>query len=374
MTKIPCARGRSRAFGRAAVWVAFFTATLVSPSVAAPLLRGASPDQTIQLPRDHGSHPEFETEWWYYTGHLVPEGDDVFTSDRRIGVQLTFFRRARRDGRGELTQSYLAHAAVADVTAGNFTAGHRLAGDALGLAGAALGRLKVWHLDWFAELFGDRHVLAFGLPVNAPTTEVRLIGEGGSLMLQGEAGFSRKSDCASCASMYYSVPRIAVRGHIARGGTVEPVHGLVWMDHEYMTNVLQPGQAGWDWVSLMFRDGTNLMAFRIRDHAGREVFSSGGLERAGVFTALSAGDLRLTPLSERWRSPTTGGEYPTAFRITVPNHNIDTTLRSLLPAQEVPGDDGAGIAYYEGAVRNEERTAIGYLEMTGYARPLDKDL
>jgi predicted secreted hydrolase len=146
------------------------------------------------------------------------------------------------------------------------------------------------------------------------------------------------------------------------------------MDHEYMTNVLQPGQAGWDWVSLMFRDGTNVMAFRIRDRAGQSVFSAGGLERAGVFTPLHGADVSLTPLAETWRSTTTGAVYPTGFRVVIPGHGIDTTVRSLLPNQEVPGDGGAGIAYYEGAVRNEERTAIGYLEMTGYARPLDGEL
>lgn len=346
----------------------------LSGAVAEPAFRPARPGERIELPRDHGSHPEYETEWWYYTGHLVPAGADIFSSAERIGVQLTFFRRAQRDKRGEVGQTYLAHAAIADIAAQTFQADHRIAGDTLGLAGAAESRLDVWHLDWFAEQFGDRHVLSFGLPALNSTTEIRLIGEESTVMLQGDGGLSRKSECPTCASMYYSLPRIAVRGHITRNGRVTPVHGLVWMDHEYMTNVLQPGQAGWDWVSLMFRDGTNVMAFRIRDRAGQSVFSAGGLERAGVFTPLHGADVSLTPLAETWRSTTTGAVYPTGFRVVIPGHGIDTTVRSLLPNQEVPGDGGAGIAYYEGAVRNEERTAIGYLEMTGYARPLDGEL
>ena len=36
------------------------------------------------FPADHGRHPEFRTEWWYFTGHLAGEQD--------YGFQLTFFR------------------------------------------------------------------------------------------------------------------------------------------------------------------------------------------------------------------------------------------------------------------------------------------
>ncbi len=44
------------------------------------------------FPRDHGPHPEFRAEWWYWTGNLrTAEG-------RHLGFQLTFFR-SRADAR-----------------------------------------------------------------------------------------------------------------------------------------------------------------------------------------------------------------------------------------------------------------------------------
>ncbi|NWG04255.1 MAG: hypothetical protein HXY44_15490, partial [Syntrophaceae bacterium] len=39
------------------------------------------------FPRDHGSHPEFRTEWWYFTGNLAD------SSKKGFGYQLTFFRQ-----------------------------------------------------------------------------------------------------------------------------------------------------------------------------------------------------------------------------------------------------------------------------------------
>src|SRR5688572_25078856 len=41
-----------------------------------------------QFPQDFGAHPDFQTEWWYYTGNLATE------DGRRFGFQFTIFRRA----------------------------------------------------------------------------------------------------------------------------------------------------------------------------------------------------------------------------------------------------------------------------------------
>src|SRR5690606_16521083 len=54
----------------------------------APSFRAALPGYKYSFPRDHGAHPEFQTEWWYYTGHLQSTQGETF------GYQLTFFRTA----------------------------------------------------------------------------------------------------------------------------------------------------------------------------------------------------------------------------------------------------------------------------------------
>src|ERR1700722_2580661 len=56
-------------------------------SASAETYRLALPNYHYEFPRDHFNHPEFRTEWWYYTGNLhTAEG-------RRFGFELTFFRQ-----------------------------------------------------------------------------------------------------------------------------------------------------------------------------------------------------------------------------------------------------------------------------------------
>ena len=69
---------------------------------------------TFQFPRDHGAHPEYQIEWWYYTGNLHTDDGKAF------GYQLTFFRFALTPQMPERTshfatnQVYMAHFAVTD--------------------------------------------------------------------------------------------------------------------------------------------------------------------------------------------------------------------------------------------------------------------
>src|SRR3954454_7733038 len=103
----------------------------------------------FNFPADHGPHPEFRTEWWYYTGNLAT------AEGRRFGFQLTFFRQAlaphppARASEWAASQVYLAHFAVSDIGAdigadiggssasggGRFHSFERVSRGALGLAG-----------------------------------------------------------------------------------------------------------------------------------------------------------------------------------------------------------------------------------------------
>src|SRR5579863_613362 len=50
--------------------------------------RTALPGYRYAFPRDHFNHPDFQTEWWYYTGNVKAQ------DGHRFGFELTFFRRA----------------------------------------------------------------------------------------------------------------------------------------------------------------------------------------------------------------------------------------------------------------------------------------
>src|SRR5690606_4757245 len=96
------------------------------------------------------------------------------------------------------------------------------------------------------------------------------------MMLNGDAGFSRKSSGEGAASYYYSMPRMAARGQLTRGGQALEVQGNVWLDREWGSGSLSGDQQGWDWFALQLDDGSALMfyALRMRD-SKRDPHSAG---------------------------------------------------------------------------------------------------
>ena len=141
------------------------------------------------------------------------------------------------------------------------------------------------------------------------------------------------------------------------------MEGLAWMDHEFFTHQLTETQSGWDWFSLQFDDGTELMLFRLRRKDGTaDPYSAGTYVNAGG---------RATHLDREAFSVTPGrlwNRYPVEWTVRVPSLGIDVQLTTRLPQQELESKQNR---YWEGAIEiNGTRRGSGYLEMTGYAAPL----
>ena len=221
----------------------------------------------MTFPADLGPHDDFRTEWWYYTGNLID------AAGRHFGYQLTFFRRAllppgqrmHRESDWATEQVYMAHLALTDVEGRQHQAYERLARGAAGLAGVQAAPYHVWLDNWsVASQDGTTHL-------QAAQGDIALDFELQDLkqpVLQGDQGYSRKGPEPGNASYYYSLTRIATTGTIAVGGQKNEVPGLSWMDHEFSTTVLSPGQVGWDWFSLQLEDGRELMLFHTRRSDG----------------------------------------------------------------------------------------------------------
>ena len=105
----------------------------------------ALPGRKLSFPADHYSHPDFKTEWWYYTGHLGTE------SGKRYGYQVTFFRFGLRDRQKEakeqplFTELYMAHFALSDIAAKKFRFRERINRGYSDKAGAVTDRFLVWN-------------------------------------------------------------------------------------------------------------------------------------------------------------------------------------------------------------------------------------
>jgi predicted secreted hydrolase len=325
------------------------------------------PGAAFHFPEDHGAHPTFRNEWWYITGWLKrPNGSAV-------GFQVTFFRS--RPGIAEDNPSafapkqiLFAHTAISDPALGKLLHEERFYREGFGLAKAATNDADVTIGDWriFRSADGKFHTTVsgkdFSLNLSFDPTQ--------PVLLEGDGGFSRKSPRPGDASYYYSMPNLKVSGTVARNGESEFVTGSAWLDREWSSNYLNPDATGWDWLGLNLESGGALMAFRIRGRSGENIWAGGTLrEPNGTVHIFAPGDLRFIPV-RRWHSPQTGTEYPVEMTIAVrlPEGQREWHLTPLFDNQEYDSRGTGGPVYWEGAVR--AFGASGYLEMTGYHRPL----
>ncbi|MBK5103574.1 MAG: carotenoid 1,2-hydratase [Burkholderiales bacterium] len=321
----------------------------------------------LQFPRDHGSHPQFRTEWWYLTGWVSDE------SGRDAGIQITFFRNRPRvaednPSRFAPRQLLFAHAALADAGTGKLLHDQRAARAGFGLAEAQQGRTDVGIDDWSLRQTGEGYSARIAAREFEYALEFRLTQ---SVLLQGVRGLSRKGPDPAQASFYYSQPHLAVSGSITLGGEKRVVRGVAWLDHEWSSEYLAPQAQGWDWIGLNLADGGALMAFRIRDRSGGTLWAGGSRRAAdGRVRVLDADEVSFQPL-RRWRSPRTQTEYPVALRVRA--GDLDFELVPMMDDQELDSRASTGTIYWEGAVTaktGDKLLGKGYLELTGYWRPL----
>ena len=331
-------------------------------------LRPVVPDHHLSFPRDYGAHQDFRIEWWYITGWV--ETDD----NKPLGFQVTFFRYAtdqNHDNPSHFAAKYLiiAHLALSDPAAGKLLHREKTLREGFDVAYAKQGNTDVKLDDWYLVREENGHYEVdmradeFGLRLSLVPTQ--------AVLLQGEKGFSRKGPKPEQASYYYSEPHLRVTGTVFRNNKPVAVKGSAWLDHEWSTAYLDSDADGWDWVGANLDDGSALMAFQIRGRNGGKVWAYAALrDPAGEVRFFSPDQVEFTSL-RTWKSPHTEAVYPVAMHIRT--DEIEWRLTPLLDDQELDSRQSTGAVYWEGAVtltKNHQPAGRGYLELTGYVRPL----
>ena len=325
------------------------------------------PGHAFEFPRDAGAHPTYRSEWWYITAWLGDVGG------RRFGAQVTFFRNRPRVAESNPSafaprQLLFAHAALADSGVGKLRVDQRAARAGFGLAEASEQTTDVWIDDWSLKLDGATYVATitarefrFALRFTAVQP----------VLLEGDNGFSRKGADPANASYYYSQPQLVVSGSVTAVDTAAQVTGTAWLDHEWSSEALAADAVGWDWTGINLDDGGALMAFRMRDRSGAPIWAGATRRDAGGRSqSFAPGEIGFRP-QRRWRSPRTGVEYPVAMRVDAGGRAYD--LEPLIDDQELDSRATTGAVYWEGAVRalsGGREVGRGYLELTGYGKPL----
>jgi predicted secreted hydrolase len=342
----------------------------------------ALPARTLRFPRDHGAHPDLRTEWWYLTGYATA---GTFEQPRLIGFQITFFR-SRVDATQTMQSNFaakqllFAHAAVTDIKAQKHWHDQRIARAGFGIAQASDittdVKLRDWSLKRLADGSYESRISArdFQLDLQFKPTQ--------SLLLQGQAGLSRKGPEAKQASYYYSQPQLQAQGSIRLAGqTLQIPSGTAWLDHEWSEEILHPEAVGWDWIGMNLFDGSSLTAFQLRRQDGSALWAGGSFRSALLApnanptthstTIFSSTHVRFQA-GPTWQSPSSHARYPMQWQVITPRGTF--TVRSLMNAQELDSRSSTGTVYWEGLAdlfnAQDQRVGRGYLEMTGYAGKL----
>lgn len=336
------------------------------------------------FPRDHGAHPNFKTEWWYFTGNL--QDADQGASARKFGYQLTLFRQgiqfapAQPTSRWAVRDVYFGHFTISDLAAGKFHVAERVSRGALGEARTAPDRMDVALGPWTIQqkdVNEQVHLVAREADMAIDFEEYPLK----PLVLEGDGGLSRKAQGVGEASYYYSYPRLATQGRLRVGEKNYDVSGLSWFDHEFSTSSLGKNQVGWDWFCIQLENREEIMLYAMRDKSGAmDPVSEGTWVKAdGTSERLVPGNFSIVKKGA-WRSPRSGAVYPAGWHIVVPRHRADLTVTPAMANQELHLTKMGALDYWEGACTIEGSVAdapvkgVGYTELTGYAGTLQAEM
>jgi len=337
----------------------------------------ARPGYVSVFPRDHGNHEQFQTEWWYFTGHLAgAEG-------RRFGYELTFFRRGidspyawDNPSSWAMRHLYLAHFALTDEQADQFRFAEKISRAGIGKAGARADVLDVWIDRWSVKALDLDH-RQFQLQAEAEEFAIDLVVESQKPpVIHGVNGVSRKGQQPGQTSHYYSLTRLHTTGSVTVGDTSMLVEGVSWMDHEFGSGALADNLVGWDWFSLQLDNNHEIMAYGLRQANGTFDPASSGtfVLPNGSSTVFSLQDLQIS-VKQYWVSPVSGAHYPSQWLLAIPAEEIALSISPRMANQELVTARSTHVTYWEGAVdvtgqwKGHDIHGQGYVELTGYAKP-----
>lgn len=317
----------------------------------------------ILLPEDHYDHSNFRNEWWYFTGNLKD------TNQKEFGYQFTIFRfNNNQDDINSLWSAsdiYLGHLAISDIDeAKYFSKEVFFRNSELGFAGGDIQQNKIWISNWEIKFDGD----TVHLSARQDELIVDLILESKSRpVYHGDNGYSEKGSENTNASYYYSITDYETNGKITINNKIHEVSGKSWFDHEWSSGVLPNDVVGWDWFSLRFDEGSQLMIYQLRDNAGLPTKFSAGtfIEKNTQVIKLNSEQFELNPVGN-WNSDLTDISYPLQWEIKISDLNINIRIKPKINNQEFNNT----IIYWEGAVNilnnSNQRIGEGYMELTGY--------
>lgn len=350
----------------------------------------------VGFPQDAGPHDESLIEWWYANAFVKN------TQGREWALVLSFFRTGIGKQKGHyliyslidlkarkkqtasildkanfdllraflpLTLAQQPHLKplVETMQQGRLPKPHRLATEATRLTptpfSIAIGACRLSQVSTDARTW--RAVIdepAFGaeLTLTQPTRPAMRVGG------EGMTGIKQPQDM-----FYLSLTQMKAEGTLRVGGNSEAVQGVGWLDRQWGTSWVVQNN-GWDWFGLSLDDGSELIAYRVRDNKTQAILQASA-------TLLRADGTQQVEPAPRFvssalrKDPQTKLTYPHRFELTLPTLGLTLRAQALFDHQVIPVL-GIGEGIWEGVVMVEGRTSLGkpvrgrgFMELVGYA-------
>lgn len=317
------------------------------------------PGRALTFPADHGPHPEYRIEWWYLTANLSDSNGNSY------GVQWTLFRQATQPGpqsEGWANQQiWMGHAALTSAATHRYAEAFARGG--VGQASAQAEPFQAWIDSWKMRGAGgmdDTTLSPLDLSASGADFSYELkLATDRALVLQGDAGYSKKSE-RDQASYYYSQPYFTATGTLTIDDKPIEVRGQAWMDREWSSQPLASDQTGWDWFSLHLQSGEKVMLFRLRQTDGKNYFAGNWIGLDGKSIQLAPSAIEMTPVTT---TDVNRRKLPTAWQIAIPARGVKIETMPLNARSWM----GTSFPYWEGPIMLKgSHSGVGYLEMTGY--------
>jgi predicted secreted hydrolase len=315
--------------------------------------------KTFVFPGDHGPHPDYRIEWWYVTANLADSTGAAY------GAQWTLFRQAMQPGAQQEgwanQQIWMGHAAVTRADTHRYSEAFARGG--VGQAGVEAKPFLAWIDSWQMrglDAMRDDTIAPLELTASGADFAYALRCDADrALVLQGDAGFSRKSERGQ-ASYYFSQPYFKATGRITIDDKPVEVTGLAWMDREWSSQPLASDQSGWDWFALHLNSGEKLMLYRLRQKDGHNDLFGNWIEPDGRSNEIASADNSVTATV---LTDIEGRKMQTGWRIAIPAQGLRVETVPLNPNSWM----GTSFPYWEGPISfGGSHAGVGYLEMTGY--------
>ncbi len=314
-----------------------------------------TPEPLVFLPADESPH-DTPIEWWYFNGMLRDdEGGEysyhfvTFQSEGPPGV-VPHLLQASLGYHGQGVH----HTAETGLLEPKQP-------DARGVDVETGGWLMTGGEDGYDMRFG------FDGDEGPISVELRAVPERPPV-LHGGTGLVHMGPEAG-STYYYSRTRLDVTGWIEDAEGRRPVRGPAWMDHQW--GEIASNRVGWDWASIQFDDGSDLMVAVVWHSEGRRRLAAHGtyISADGEAVTYFEDDTVSMTGKGAWTSPETGVEYPVSWRVEV--GEIELELAPFLEQSEF-NSDILSVAYWEGAVSVTGRvgdravSGWGFVELAGY--------